>query len=183
MSKTIWLVLPVLAVFGYQGQEGAHNTPQAIQVLGGAGYTREWPLERMLRDSRVFSIYEGTSAVQALDFTFRQWLGQGQAAAEQILDELQPASALRNALNLLRQRLTGFARDAQEQAALPVLRLYGLACMDGLLRRQAARPETQAARFQALLHVHELWLPARIDALLALAAPQDYAAICETLLA
>ena len=39
------------------------NADAAIQVLGGAGYVKEWPVERMLRDARVFSIYEGTTAI------------------------------------------------------------------------------------------------------------------------
>ncbi len=36
----------------------------ALQLMGGAGYTREYPLERMARDVRITSIYEGTSEIQ-----------------------------------------------------------------------------------------------------------------------
>ena len=36
----------------------------AIQLMGGVGYSREYPLERFARDARVTSIYEGTSEVQ-----------------------------------------------------------------------------------------------------------------------
>ena len=36
----------------------------AIQLMGGVGYTREYPLERFARDARVTSIYEGTSEIQ-----------------------------------------------------------------------------------------------------------------------
>ena len=39
---------------------------RAIQVLGGVGYTREYPLERLLRDVRVTRIYEGTSEIQRI---------------------------------------------------------------------------------------------------------------------
>ncbi|GAC1553087.1 MAG: hypothetical protein NVS2B5_11240 [Beijerinckiaceae bacterium] len=38
----------------------------AIQVLGGYGYTKDYPLERRYRDARVFQIYEGTSEVQRM---------------------------------------------------------------------------------------------------------------------
>jgi alkylation response protein AidB-like acyl-CoA dehydrogenase len=38
----------------------------AMQILGGAGYMREHPLERMARDARVTSIYEGTSEIQRI---------------------------------------------------------------------------------------------------------------------
>ncbi|MCP3887793.1 MAG: acyl-CoA dehydrogenase [Desulfobulbaceae bacterium] len=39
---------------------------QAVQVLGGYGYTREFPVERMMRDAKITEIYEGTSEVQRL---------------------------------------------------------------------------------------------------------------------
>jgi alkylation response protein AidB-like acyl-CoA dehydrogenase len=41
-------------------------TAQAIQILGGNGYTREYPVERMHRDSAVYTIFEGTSEIQRL---------------------------------------------------------------------------------------------------------------------
>ncbi len=39
---------------------------QAVQILGGYGYTREFPVERMMRDAKITEIYEGTSEVQRL---------------------------------------------------------------------------------------------------------------------
>lgn len=41
-------------------------TTQAVQILGGYGYTREYPVERMMRDAKITEIYEGTSEVQRL---------------------------------------------------------------------------------------------------------------------
>ncbi|MEA2272846.1 MAG: hypothetical protein QOI98_1554, partial [Solirubrobacteraceae bacterium] len=41
-------------------------TVEAIQVLGGYGYVREYPLERMLRDAKITQIYEGTNEIQRL---------------------------------------------------------------------------------------------------------------------
>ena len=38
----------------------------AIQILGGYGYTREYPVERMMRDAKITEIYEGTSEVQRM---------------------------------------------------------------------------------------------------------------------
>jgi butyryl-CoA dehydrogenase len=37
---------------------------QAVQILGGYGYTREYPVERMMRDAKITEIYEGTSEIQ-----------------------------------------------------------------------------------------------------------------------
>ena len=36
----------------------------AVQILGGAGYTREYPVERFFRDAKVTQIYEGTNQIQ-----------------------------------------------------------------------------------------------------------------------
>jgi len=52
----------------------------AIQVLGGAGYTRDFPLERMYRDNRLNPIHEGTNGIQAIDLLGRKILGDGGAA-------------------------------------------------------------------------------------------------------
>ena len=41
-------------------------TTDAVQVLGGAGYTRDFPVERMMRDAKVTQIYEGTNQVQRI---------------------------------------------------------------------------------------------------------------------
>ena len=41
-------------------------TEQAIQILGGNGYVREYPVERWHRDSKIYTIFEGTSEIQRL---------------------------------------------------------------------------------------------------------------------
>ena len=41
-------------------------TEQAIQILGGYGYTREYPVERWHRDAKIYTIFEGTSEIQRL---------------------------------------------------------------------------------------------------------------------
>ena len=41
-------------------------TTKAIQLLGGYGYTRDYPVERMFRDAKITEIYEGTSEVQRM---------------------------------------------------------------------------------------------------------------------
>ncbi|CAM5592251.1 Acyl-CoA dehydrogenase OS=Streptomyces tendae OX=1932 GN=GUR47_29615 PE=3 SV=1 [Streptomyces tendae] len=41
-------------------------TGQAIQILGGNGYTREYPVERSRRDSAIYTIFEGASEIQRL---------------------------------------------------------------------------------------------------------------------
>jgi acyl-CoA dehydrogenase len=46
------------------GETAVRVTEQAIQILGGNGYTRDYPVERMHRDAKIFTIFEGTSEIQ-----------------------------------------------------------------------------------------------------------------------
>ncbi len=41
-------------------------TTDALQVFGGAGYSRDFPMEKLMRDAKIFQIYEGTSQIQRL---------------------------------------------------------------------------------------------------------------------
>ena len=50
----------------YAGEAAVRVTEQAIQILGGNGYTREYPVERMARDAKIYTIFEGTSEIQRL---------------------------------------------------------------------------------------------------------------------
>jgi hypothetical protein len=49
-------------------------TAEAMQVYGGYGYCQEYPFEQHARDAKVFSIYEGTNAIQSLDLQMRKIL-------------------------------------------------------------------------------------------------------------
>ncbi len=49
----------------------------AIQVHGGAGYTRDFPVERLWRENRINAIHEGTNGIQAIDLLGRKLLGDG----------------------------------------------------------------------------------------------------------
>ncbi len=50
----------------FAGETAVWVTEQAIQILGGNGYTREYPVERMHRDAKIYTIFEGTSEIQRL---------------------------------------------------------------------------------------------------------------------
>lgn len=73
-----WL-LPIVKTFG--AEAGFDTASDAIQVLGGAGYTRDWPIEQALRDARVLAVFEGTSGIQALDLTHRRVVRDGSGLA------------------------------------------------------------------------------------------------------
>jgi alkylation response protein AidB-like acyl-CoA dehydrogenase len=65
----------------------------AIQVLGGYGYTREYPVEQLYRDNRLNPIHEGTNGIQALDLLGRKAMMQGGAALKLLMARIQPTLA------------------------------------------------------------------------------------------
>jgi butyryl-CoA dehydrogenase len=64
----------------YASEVARRQTAEAIQVLGGYGYTKEFPVERYYRDAKVTEIYEGTSEIQRLVIA-REILGRSERAA------------------------------------------------------------------------------------------------------
>ncbi len=68
---------------------GTHANYLAIQVLGGYGYTREYPLERLYRDNRLNEIHEGTTGIQGLDLLGRKVLQNNGAGLLALNRELQ----------------------------------------------------------------------------------------------
>ncbi len=66
----IELLTPI--VKAYSADKSFEVCTQAVQVYGGYGYTREYPVEQLLRDSKIFSIYEGSNGIQAMDLLARK---------------------------------------------------------------------------------------------------------------
>ena len=50
----------------YASETAMEVTTKAVQIFGGYGYTKEYPVERMMRDAKITEIYEGTSQVQKM---------------------------------------------------------------------------------------------------------------------
>lgn len=64
-----------LAAMGklYASEAASNVTRRCLQLVGGYGYTREYPFERMMRDAKITEIYEGTSEVQRM--VISSWMG------------------------------------------------------------------------------------------------------------
>ena len=71
------LLVPLVKAYG--SDQGFRVCEIAIQTYGGAGYTRDYPVEQYCRDAKIFSIYEGTNHIQAMDLVGRK-LGQAGGA-------------------------------------------------------------------------------------------------------
>ena len=71
------LLVPLVKAYG--SDQGFRVCETAIQTYGGVGYTRDFPVEQYCRDAKIFSIYEGTDHIQAMDLVGRK-LGQAGGA-------------------------------------------------------------------------------------------------------
>jgi alkylation response protein AidB-like acyl-CoA dehydrogenase len=67
------LLVPLVKAYG--SDQGFRVCETAIQTFGGVGYTKDFPVEQYCRDAKIFSIYEGTNHIQAMDLVGRK-LGQ-----------------------------------------------------------------------------------------------------------
>jgi 3-(methylthio)propanoyl-CoA dehydrogenase len=76
-------------VKAYSADMGFKVCETAIQCLGGYGYTREYPLEQYLRDSKILSLYEGTNGIQSMDLMGRKLAMNGGEAFKIFLAEIQ----------------------------------------------------------------------------------------------
>jgi hypothetical protein len=64
------LLTPLVKAYG--SDQSFRLCAQAIQVYGGAGFIKDYPVEQYTRDSKIFSIYEGTNHIQAMDLVGRK---------------------------------------------------------------------------------------------------------------
>ena len=98
------LMLPVVKGFGSERSWTLLGT-ESLQTFGGSGFTQDWPLEQYVRDAKIDTLYEGTTAIQGLDFFFRKIIKDGGRA-----------------IGLLGKEIAAFAQSggphADEKAAL-----------------------------------------------------------------
>ncbi|WAS97862.1 acyl-CoA dehydrogenase [Nannocystis punicea] len=118
----------------------------AVQVYGGYGYIGEYPVEQLVRDVKICSIYEGTNGIQAMDLVGRKlrigggalfidWMqeAQGRLAAAGEAGLGGPAEAIGKAVQLLAasaMHLAGLGKARKVEAAMmqavPFTRMFGL---------------------------------------------------------
>ena len=74
------LLLPVVKGFG--SETAYAKLTESLQTFGGSGFLQDYPVEQYIRDAKIDSLYEGTTAIQAQDFFFRKIIrDKGQALA------------------------------------------------------------------------------------------------------
>jgi alkylation response protein AidB-like acyl-CoA dehydrogenase len=80
------LLLPI--VKGAGSERSYDQLAQALQTFGGSGYLQDYPLEQYIRDAKIDTLYEGTTAIQGQDFFFRKIVKNKGAALGAISTEI-----------------------------------------------------------------------------------------------
>ncbi len=80
------LLLPI--VKGVGSERAYENLALSLQVFGGSGYTQDYPIEQYIRDAKIDTLYEGTTAIQAQDFFFRKIVKDNGAALSVVAGEI-----------------------------------------------------------------------------------------------
>lgn len=161
-------------VKAYLTDEGFFSTDQALQSMGGSGFTQDWEVEQLLRDGRIARIYEGTNGIQSLDLVGRKLMIKGgklpktyfkkmktlietftnhehQAKCNQMLGQLQDS--------LMWMAAHG-AKDPEQAAAgaTPMLKLFAItsmAIMWGNMAKQATA-DMESGKFSKTFYMGKL---------------------------
>jgi alkylation response protein AidB-like acyl-CoA dehydrogenase len=80
------LLLPI--VKGVGSERAYEQLAQSLQTLGGSGFLQDYPIEQYIRDSKIDSLYEGTTAIQSMDFFFRKIVRDKGAALTHVAGEI-----------------------------------------------------------------------------------------------
>jgi alkylation response protein AidB-like acyl-CoA dehydrogenase len=80
------LLLPV--VKGVGSERAYAVLTESLQTLGGSGFLQDYPIEQYIRDSKIDSLYEGTTAIQGLDLFFRKIIRDGGEALDYVASHI-----------------------------------------------------------------------------------------------
>jgi alkylation response protein AidB-like acyl-CoA dehydrogenase len=81
------LLLPIVKGYGSEKAWTLLGT-ESLQTFGGSGFTMDWPLEQYVRDAKIDTLYEGTTAIQGLDFFFRKIIKDNGRALTKLSKEI-----------------------------------------------------------------------------------------------
>ncbi|MER5490133.1 acyl-CoA dehydrogenase [Streptomyces sp. NPDC002490] len=122
------LLLPV--VKGYGSEKAYEQLAQSLQVLGGSGYLQEYPVEQYIRDAKIDTLYEGTTAIQGQDYFFRKIVRNQGAALNALAEEIKKFLALGSGGEELAAARDQLARAAGELEAIVGVMLTDLAATE-----------------------------------------------------
>ena len=126
------LLLPL--VKGVGSERAYEMLALSLQTLGGSGFLQDYPIEQYIRDSKIDSLYEGTTGIQSLDFFFRKMVRDQGATAQSLLAEVAAFAAADNGNGRLKTERAALAEAGSQMEAM-------LTAMTGFVIGSLDRPE------------------------------------------
>ena len=110
------LLLPL--VKGVGSERAYEMLTQSLQTLGGSGYLQDYPIEQYIRDAKIDSLYEGTTAIQGMDLYFRKIIRNQGVAIGHLLTEVRKTAAAESGNGRLKQERAALATAADNLEAI-----------------------------------------------------------------
>jgi alkylation response protein AidB-like acyl-CoA dehydrogenase len=126
------LLLPL--VKGLGSERAYELLTLSLQTFGGSGYLQDYPIEQYIRDAKIDSLYEGTTAIQGIDLYFRKIVRNKGEALEFLLGEIRQTAEAENGNGRLKKERAALARAAGNVEAM-------VAAMHGYLAGSMERPD------------------------------------------
>ena len=125
------LLLPV--VKGAGSERAYELLALSLQTLGGSGYLQDYPIEQYVRDAKIDSLYEGTTAIQGLDLYFRKIVRNDGEALRFLIGQIREFAASESGNGRLKAERGALARAAADVEGI-------VAAMHGFLAGSAGHP-------------------------------------------
>jgi len=125
------LLLPV--VKGVGSERSYELLTLSLQTLGGSGFLQDYPIEQYIRDAKIDSLYEGTTAIQGMDLFFRKVVRDNGAALRHLLGEITEFAAAESGNGRLKLERAALARAVADVEGM-------LASMTGFLTKAIGQP-------------------------------------------
>jgi alkylation response protein AidB-like acyl-CoA dehydrogenase len=125
------LLLPV--VKGLGSERAYELLALSLQTLGGSGFLQDYPIEQYIRDSKIDSLYEGTTGIQGMDLFFRKIVRDGGTALGALLGEIKTFAAADGGNGRLKAERAALAQATGDVEAM-------IAVMTGFLTQAADQP-------------------------------------------
>ncbi len=126
------LLLPV--VKGAGSERAYEMLTHSLQTLGGSGFLQDYPIEQYIRDAKIDSLYEGTTAIQGLDLYFRKIVRNEGQALGYLLGQIREFAAGQAGNGRLKAERAALARAADHVEAM-------VAALHGFLVGSTERPQ------------------------------------------
>jgi hypothetical protein len=125
------LLLPV--VKGVGSERAYEMLTHSLQTLGGSGFLQDYPIEQYIRDAKIDSLYEGTTAIQGMDLYFRKIVRDEGKALSYVLGQVREFAASEAGNGRLKTERGALARAAGDVEAM-------VTAMHGYLVESAQQP-------------------------------------------